>query len=151
MDKRNTGGNPSVSLRDLRSYGEHGFCTGISFDVQRARRCILGAPAWQDTLLRTLWSEPNSGEIGQGDIVPSLPRRWMKSEKSWDVVPGGAFRLELVGENVALPLASTPAGRSTIEYLCDETRSVGIGWIENTLPSQLTEDRRRAAVARAWP
>jgi phospholipid/cholesterol/gamma-HCH transport system ATP-binding protein len=116
-----------LSLRDVRvSYGEREILHGVSFDVKRGETLVIlgGSGSGKSTLLRTLvgLEKASSGEIWiKGKNIAAIPDAEMDEirKKIGMSFQGSAlFGSMTVGENVALPCASTPSSRTPPSKSC---------------------------------
>ncbi len=152
---------PIFRIRDLaKSYGEKHVLDGVSFDVLKGESLIIlgHSGSGKSVLLRQLngLEKPDAGTVsfdgveitglGESELAPVRRRVAM-------LFQGGAlFDSLTVGENVAFPLAEhTKLSADEIrEQAVRKLELVGLGSVENKMPSALSGGmRKRAALARS--
>ncbi len=114
-------GEPAISVKNLRvSYGDREILHGISFDVRQGETMVIlgGSGSGKSTLLRTLvgLEKASDGEVWiKGVNIARISEREMDAirKKVGMSFQGSAlFGSLTVGENVALPCASTPTWKT---------------------------------------
>jgi phospholipid/cholesterol/gamma-HCH transport system ATP-binding protein len=152
---------PVIEVRDLVvAYGALRVLDGVSFAVRRGEIFVIlgGSGSGKTTLIRTLVGlmRPVSGQIlinGEDFTAMSGDERIELRKKVGMCFQGSALLKSMtVGDNVALPLREhTNLPEPTIEIMTKiKLGLVGLGGVEDDLPSQLSGGmRKRAGIARA--
>lgn len=150
-----------IVVEDLEvAYGDKVVLEGVSFEVRAGEIFVIlgGSGSGKTTLLRNLVGlmQPRSGRIligGRDFTAMSANERMEMRRKIGMCFQGSALLGSLsIADNVALPLREhTKLEESTIDIMTRiKLELVGLGGVENALPSELSGGmRRRAGIARA--
>lgn len=160
-DRLRDGVPPLISVQDVRvQFGDREVLKSVSLDIYAGDTMVIlgGSGSGKTTLLRNIMAlnRPDSGHIYfKGvDITTCSAEQLAEMRKVMGVSFQSAamFNSMTVGDNVALPLREhTKLAEPTIRLMTQmKLGQVGLGGVEDLLPSQLSGGmRKRASVARA--
>jgi phospholipid/cholesterol/gamma-HCH transport system ATP-binding protein len=160
-DRLRNGEPPLISVQDVRvKFGDRQILKGVDLDIYAGDTMVIlgGSGSGKTTLLRNIMAltRPDSGHVYfKGiDITTCSAEQLADLRKLMGVSFQSAamFNSMTVGDNVALPLREhTKLAEPTIRLMTQiKLGQVGLGGVEDLLPSQLSGGmRKRASVARA--
>lgn len=160
-DRLRDGVPPLISVQDVRvQFGDREVLKNVNLDIYAGDTMVIlgGSGSGKTTLLRNIMAlnRPDSGHIYfKGiDITTCSAEQLSEMRKVMGVSFQSAamFNSMTVGDNVALPLREhTKLAEPTIRLMTQmKLGQVGLGGVEDLLPSQLSGGmRKRASVARA--
>jgi len=161
VDRLRDGVPPLISVQDVRvQFGDREVLKSVNLDIYSGDTMVIlgGSGSGKTTLLRNIMAlnRPDSGHIYfKGvDITTCSAEQLSEMRKVMGVSFQSAamFNSMTVGDNVALPLREhTKLAEPTIRLMTQmKLGQVGLGGVEDLLPSQLSGGmRKRASVARA--